>query len=647
MPAERIYEQQTSPRPAAAMPLASPDQYGAQIGEALGQAGQQLHQSEVRAFQVEKRLEFDAQAATWNENFVRYRTNHDDIERERRNGPSEGYTLDVEKALGAGKEALFGQISNPDVRRQAEAQWTQWAGGVHGRAADWEDGQRIANGVKLEASTQELQGSRVYRQPEALKDELTLLYARVDAASWPDDVKTKIRDAGERGLFDAQLRNRLEVDPAAAKLEMALGVYDGLGPERLDEANRRADVEIHSRELAARSAAAAGLKDLRGQVSNAKQLATAGHPQDMGGLAALEASAKASGDQGMLLDAKEARATNEVVVAYANATPAVLAGEIAQLDAAIAAQGTNADPLLTFRRNALAGVQSRRREEVSSNPGAIAARLGMPLAPIDWDNPPPAEVARRASAIEAVSEGSEFPPAYFQPDEVAQLRSDNSVKGKLAALRAARAFGDRKDFLAAQQLFPNDRMAAYVVALDNEDARRMALNGREALKVPGGRPKGDATAEENRDAQDARFRAATRGLGEEQRRAMYETADAIEAWLMADGREPGGPTRALAIQRAVGGDARGGVWYGGLGNWNGAFLLSDGVSQAQFNQAAVRAAAAQKPVNPDGSPFLIKNGHMVPLGPGLYGMTGADGGEVRQRGVRGQPGRRFTFRVRP
>lgn len=631
MPVERGYDSQVMPRAGAMGAMTSPDDYGAGLAGAVGQAAQGVHQRQIRAYQLDRKEAADQQVAQFNRDFAVYRQQRDQLEIDRRNSGYKGYAADLAKADQDAWERLSAGITEQDVQRQARARFDEFSTSAHSRALDYEEGQRIADNVLSDHDAYQTATGRVYGDPSRYGEELTQAYAAIDARKLPDDVKAKMRDKWEAGLATSRVESMVQSDPVQSKLELATGVYDFLGGQELDRLNRAADVEIHSREVAARTAAAAQVHQLNGQISAAAELANKGQPQDDNVLATLER--QVVDDPGKLLQIKEARATNNVIVRYARASVEVMTADLAQIDAKIAREGAGVDPAITFTRNALQKRIDAKRQDVANDPGGEAARLGMAVQPIDFASPAAGAIQQRIATQEAVAQANRVPPQYFLPDEVREYQASarQGIEGKLDALDAAARFGGQRAYIAARQLAPSDEVFVYLAGLP-EATRRVALHGREEVKnLPKDPP--NARLKAQYATLDASLRRAVGRWDASQRQAVLEVTDAIEAQHRARGDRPGITSRTYAINLALGGYMANGVWHGGMANWNDDyFVLPRGMSKGQFEDKAKAQAVANGPVNPDGTPAAFSASRRpVQVGPSHYAFEARDGKPLRRR----------------
>ena len=634
---ERVgYEQQTTPRAAAAMPLANPGTYGAGAGEAASQLGATLHAGQVQAYQLERKRTADQEAAKWSHDFTVHRGDLDELERDRRTAGGENYTSDVMRANEAAKDKMLAGITEDGVRRQAMAQWDHYSEGLRSRASDWEEGQRVAGVALARGNALKTATGRVYRDPSKWQEELTLQLAANASLNVEPDVHAKLDHATDIELGSARLDSMSQTDPLQAKIDMAGGAFDFLGADALDGFNAKAESELRSRMVAARTEAVAAKSEFNAASALAIKQVNDGVPADDAALAQMEQQATALGLADRVYELGQAREINRVSGEYRSATPELIADDLAELDGEISRQGDKVAPKLVNRRAALAKVLTARRGEVASDPLAVGAKAGIAIADIDWAAPDPAAIEQRRTAAHAVSEMLGRPVVILRPDEAATMKAEmaSGRAGRMRVLTQLDAIGDGFDkAAAARQIAPEDRAFQHLAQIRPEH-RTTVISGQEALtanpamlKPSKEDPRGVAGALAKVDAELA---FALRSLSPEDAAAVQLTAQEYMAGQMAGlGRTVDTINEAdyrRAMRVALGGGRRGTTSIGGLGHWSAgqAFIVPDGFSLQGFALGMRRdrlrqEAAGGGPVDSDGkTPFNLNQAWPVMIAPGRY-----------------------------
>ncbi len=263
MPQEQGYQRRVAtPGPQRAV-LADADAYGAGIGRAIEQGGEQLHRSQLRAYQAERRLQADSEAADVARRSAEARLSIDEFVRTSRTGPTpgaKGHGEAVRKTLEDQRAALLNGIREDSIRNNAAAAWDDYAARVTGREEEYELGRGVALDVSNIERAGELAENRVVSgggDAEIYREELTQGYAAIDALEnvTPEE-KEKLKRARETGLTAAWLRARMATDPATVRMELASGAYDKLlTPEQVERLDRGAELEIKAKVVEAEAAA--------------------------------------------------------------------------------------------------------------------------------------------------------------------------------------------------------------------------------------------------------------------------------------------------------------------------------------------------------------------------------------------------------
>lgn len=652
MPQETGYQQQTAPRAATAMPLANANTFGAQVGASIADLGATLHERDVRAYQLERKVTADSEASDFQRRFAEARDRLDTVARNARNnaGPGgAGHEAAMRKALDDERKALFGGITEDNVRREAEGQFESWSRGFGQREADFENGQRLGKVATDWASATDIAANRIRGQhdPQAYADEIQLGYRGIDAlANVPQDVKEKLkRELVDQKYAIAFLSGLNDNNPALAREMIDKGLFDAsLEPQQLTALRNGAEVEVRRAEGEARAQATL----LRGQVNGEIDLAVRqlgdGVPMEDGALEALQGRAAAAGLGKDVYDLGKWRVVNNYNRITQSWLPTDFAGEINKLNTRIANAGTNAKPADIIARDHLVKLRTARVGQLTNDPFDYATRNGMAIAPVDFAQP--ASVAQRKTQAEGLAKQLGTKPLYLMPDEARALsqRYGQGIAGKLEVARSLAQLGGRAAMDAARQVAPSDPVFHRAVTLPLPYAK-LALNGSEARRANPAITKVPVEDKDDFDKRDRAIGGAMRALPQGELGAVQETARNIAASLIAEnGGDYTPELYATAINMALGATGTGSQRKGGLGLWgNRSFLLPDGVTQAGFEAAISRrqSAPGSAPVNLDGTALDLKRATPVLIGPGVYRWEGPDGGIVRTR-----DGQTFTTTVR-
>lgn len=652
MAVERGYQAQVGVRAQDVAVQTSPDAYGAQLGSAIGELGQTVHRGDIQAYQIERKARADSEATGFARNFAEWRANMDGIIREQRSGAAPGgvgHQQAVRDAYEKGRETLLSGITEDSVRNSASTQFSTFGASLLEREGTWAEGKRVAKVVDDTQVLSDIGANRVRQMSDqgAYQEEVKLGYAFVDSLQVDDDTKAKLR----RELVDqkyamAFLDGMTERDPIAARAMMEIGEYnDILEPAQLEKLRNGADMEIRRAAAAERTRATAVRQDVNETTDLAIKAVKDGVLYNDADLATLEQQAVAAGlPPAKVYEIQDVRALNTVKREFQDASPAVIADSLREIDVAIAKGGAGADPKLVQRRNHMQTVLGQRRSEISNDQLGFAARNGITAPAVDWENPQTAAVQERLKALRVASGAAGgVPIQYFDANDLPVIKGwmQSGKGGTLKALAAARAYGGQDAIAAAKQLAPDDPVFAHLVTL-NPEVAGIALAGREHLKAfpDANRPKqGDDNYHELKDAfarQDQQVNSALESLDPKQRSAVWLTARELLAGYVAQGFGPLTPDmRQRAINNALWANGRDGQRRGGLATWGDKmFLRPSTMDSAEFTQRVqwtVAHGPGGGPVNADGSPASLARAYPVFLRPNTYLFQGKDGRPLRKK----------------
>lgn len=648
MASEDGYERQLAPRPAAARPFATAESFGAGLGGAVSRLADTVNRGQLIRYENERRAKADRELTQFMANFAAYRENMDGISREGRTNADPGgenHAMGMAEAVEAGRESLLDGITEDNVRRQAEQQFGEYALRFKLAEADWAEVRRAEKTAVDAKVAGDIRENRIRRlqDPRDYLEEMEIAHEQIDALHLPVDVKQKMLREADQGGAIAFLRGRIDETPDVAKALIAAGTFDEvLEPGQIEALLNNADVEIRSREVAARSAAALQSSALKDEVSLAIKQVGDGHEVDDAELAELERRAiEADLPEARRYELRDARVANQVNREFRAASPGEIGEEINRLDAQRAQQGADADPALTMRRNHLEKLRETRRRQIDEDQLGWASQNGIETPELDLMAPTRRAMDARIHAVEAAAGSAGLQPRYLTEDEATELR-EQALGGKTGfttALSLAWKFGREggRAASAARQIMPGDEQFAYMVNLPF-DTWGVVWNGRERLKqqpnlIKEARAK-DPEAEDAYLRQEDQLTRALAGLDQRQQGAIRETVRYLQAGFLANGNGELTPELTWrAINQAVGAaGVPGPTMKGGIARWGSSesvYLVPRNMTATQFGQLARSAAARSRPVNPDGSPAVLSRARPRLVGPNRYNFLGPDGRPLR------------------
>lgn len=653
MPAETGYQQQTMMRPGAQAPLADPNDFGAQIGGALINAGAQMHQNKIRAYQIDRRAKADAEVADFSVKFAEARDRLDTAAREARANAAAGGAGHVDAmraAIEAEQKALFAGITEDSVRNNARAQFENWAVNFGQREADFAEGKRVAKVTTDFASSMDISANRVMRltDPKDYASEVQLGYAAVDALQGvSDDDKAKLkREMVDQKLAYAFLTGLNNSNPALAKEMLDKGLFDErLEPQQIERLRSGSEVEIRRAESEVRAQQAMARTQVNQEIDLAKKQLADGVPMEDAVLEQLQAKATAAGLGTDAYDIASYRIQNNYNRVSQSWTPVQFQAEITRLQTKIANAGDKARPDDIIARDHLVTLRDKRAAQIRTNPFEYGAANGLAVGPVDFNDP--GSIQARVSTAEQLAKQLGTKPVYLQPQEAEVLSQEygKGLTGKLRAVQAISAFGGRAALEVARQIAPQDAVFHRVAVLPLPYAK-LALNGAEARKANAALTKGEPEDAETFKVQDASIARALASFGATDVNAIRETAKNIAGGLIAETGDSFSPSLYWrAVNMALGATGTGANRKGGMGLWgNRAVVLPDGVSQAGFESAVMNRRAADPmaaPVNRDGSPADLRRAVPVAIGAGVYRWEAPNGDVLRTRS-----GKPYTLTVK-
>lgn len=649
MAVERIYEQQTSPRAAAAMPLASPDSFGAGVGEAASQLGATLHGAQVQAYSRERQQTQASEAADWSHRFSVYRETADARIREARAnaGPgAAGHAAGVKAAVEAEREALLGGITEDNVRRYAQGQWDEFNTRLIGQEGDFEEGRRVAKiGTDVEAST-DAAGNRIRNSadPKVYADEVKLGQAQIDALPGvPADVRAKLKHEQVDQKFGVAFLNQLiDSNPAAALALVNSNEFNFLQPDQLEAVRNGAQVEIRRSVAALEHSAALAASGLREQIATLREADEQGLEVDDSQFAAAIGAAQQLKDTSTVLDLQGRQANNQFAKIYSGQSPL-------QREQRLAVLKGDKRPSVTEQREMkwLEDKRSALDARFEADPVAFAIEN----APAGF-KPPAGDIADPAVLEGRIAWRRRTGNAYgrelplFSGAEQRQLaaRQVSGAAGEAEVMELIDQVpegGERAG--AAKQIAPADKLFQHMAQLEPQH-RAMTRAGSQALKA---NPKLVSPSEEEEpearavmDELERRLNGALKEFEPADREAVRTVAQQWMAGVLDKGQHGTDQiTQGMydtAIRVALGGSIIPGKGtVGGLGNWNGsAFVLPDRVNNGQFGLRVAEFLIKNPndaPVNPDGSRIPIELLRPVLIGPNLYRWESANGRVAHDR----------------
>ncbi len=626
MAQERIYERQIRPGATPTGPMADAGDFGAGVGQSVAQMGNVIHQTQVRAYQLERQAQQDSQAADFHARFTRLRADLDDASREARANAkpgAEGHSKAMRTLLEEQGRTLLDGVTEDSVRRTAQQQLDEYALRFLKSEEDYQEGQRVAKLTGDMQSATEIAANRARRMvdPAAFGEEFKLGLAAIDALPGvPPDVKQKLKDYHSEQVSAAFLSGVVDSNPGTARAMADSGQFDFLPPAVLERVRTGADVELRRIEAAAEHAAAVRKVEIKEQIGVLKEKASQGIDVS-DALPEAIASARAIGDESLAVQLEGLWSDSQFAKVYNGKTPIPPAQRELRMRQLAALDKPNQQQQreLKWLREKGGGLDA----QWNNDPFGSAAATTPPPA-LDFGNAATVEARKQWAAAQSKALGRPVPP--ISRNEAAALgeQKRSGMAGYSAVMDQLATLGGRAGTEAARAVDGNDLAFHRMVALPRP-YRVLAMQGRDALKGNAALIK---AADEEGQAlfarQDAELKRALGGVVPGQQSAIIEMGNHILAGLVAQGSAPTPGNRWKALNMALGARGHDGGQVGGVARWGDQMvLLPDNLTAEAFNNkirsiTARAVAAGQGPVNPDGSAATIRRSVPVSMPDGSY-----------------------------
>lgn len=573
------YSSQLQPqRTATALPTATPEDYGAGIGDALQRAGGVAGQISVEGHRLETQREYDRQATDAMLRWSQMKEAYGVAENEARANAipgAVGFAKDMTTMADKQGEDFLAGIGQEGLRQAYRQRFAEWRSERATTADAFERGQTaklMADQMDVSADViaNSLRGKPLQDYVDALSD--------IETMEVPKGIPQAAVQQWRRGAAQkATVSWLLGQEPEQRKAMLESHAYDALlSPEQVEQLGNGADSDIRRKQIEADAAARAAKADAIEKIDDVRDRITGGYAVTDEEYAEATGLAEQYGLNNRLRDLHEGATAKQVNREWQNATPAQIDARVKVLDTAIAKAGEKAPEALVAERKALADLLSTRTAQVKSDPLAAGAMMGISVGPVNWTDPK--SVAARRQAADATARAMGVPAKYLTDEEAMQLTANaDTPAGQLAVARQLRQLGPAAAKAAAGQVLPGDSVFAYSMGLRPE-VQQGIFRGkglRKEYPVPA------------KDAQQI-WRETTGNALAPMPAASREAAylSAVELYRQAAssaGKDEFDPTLFRgAVREALGGNVNGRT--GGVGEWNGAkMLLPPGMSQVQFD----------------------------------------------------------------
>lgn len=573
------YASQVAPqRTATALPSATPEDFGAGIGDALSGAGRVAGGIAIERHRLETQREYDRQATDAMVRWAKLREAYGVADNEARTNAEPGAPgfakAMTELADKQGEEFLSG-ISNEALRQSYQQRFAEWRSERSTAADAFERGQTaklMADQLDTSADiiANSVRGKPLTDYVETLND--------IETMETPKGIpQSAVLEWRRSTAQKATVSWLLGQEPEYRKALLDSHAYDALlAPEQVESLVNGADSDIRRKQVEAEAAARAAKADAIEKIDDVRDRISGGYPVSDEEYAEAMGLAEQYELTNRVRDLKEGATAKQVNKEWQNATPAQIDARIKVIDAAVTQAGDKADPAMIAERKALSDLLTTRTAQVKNDPLAAGAAMGIAIGPVDWSDP--ASVAARRKAADATARAMGVPAKYLTDEEAEQLRANAATPaGQLGIARQLRQLGPAGAKAAAQQVLPGDSLFAYSMGLRPEVQqgifRGKGLRQEYPVKASDAQPlwrelTGNAMARMPAASREAAYLSAIE---------LYRQA------ASAKGKDEFDPALFRgAVREALGGNVNGAT--GGIGEWNGTkIMLPPDMSQQQFD----------------------------------------------------------------
>lgn len=606
------YAAQLSPqRTAPALPTATPEDYGAGVGDALTGAGRIAGDIALDRRRLETEREYDRQAMAAMSDWASVQEKYGVADNEARANPAArgaaGHTKAMSELAEKMGEEFLGTITHEGLREQYRARVADWSGNRLVDADAFERGQTAKLGadqaeITVDRYTNQVRGQPLNKYIEKLAEWRTA----PPPMGVPQDIWARMVREGDQKITVGWLRGQ---EPEARRAVLDARTFDDLlTPEQIDAIGNEADRDIAVKQRQAEAAARDAKADAIGVVDDVRDRIQRGYPvTDEEYASAVQLTKDYELDE-RGRDLAAGYVGKRMTEEYRTARIDQIGADLQKYETAIAKAGDKAKPELIERRNWLRDELDRRRKAENTDPQSLTAQFGIDMPDIDFSQPESIRAAAQARRQLEARTGKPAPP--FRPERaeilVAQMGTPQGKMAVANVLRAMARAGDGAGALqGARQLAPNDRLFSYSLGLDPA-VQQSVLRG-QVMVSEHPVPKDPALKE---------WRAATatamRNMPAAFREDAYQATVALyRQAAAARGKEEFDPLLFRgALREALGGSVQNRT--GGIGEWNDtAMMLPGKMTQQQVEAAIWRNPATRDARRRDGSKIeqvdLLKN----------------------------------------
>lgn len=667
------YQAQLDPGNSPAFGGADAEDAGAAVGRGIEQAGDTLD----RTIHQHRELERDQQAAEAGVQLARVSTTIDQAAIDARDNAAPGgagHSDKIAQAIDEQTAQALGNIRDPRLRAHFATSYADLKDKVVTREYGWEAATRVNYAAKNidDTGTTLANGQATNPDPVGLETSLNTINTTIGAMQGVGaDVKDKLTQDQQRKIVVAWGNAMVDKDPRSLISALDKGILSPyLEPEDIKTLRNGGHVEIRRQDSEARAAfdrdkaaASENIRVLGKRITELNDWTVSDADFDQAA-----AAAKKYGLDPQALDIANWRDLRDVNRETRTWTPAQWHSEINDLEA----KGDKRTPAESLRLKHLSDLSGNSISQFNSDPFAAAAKAGNPPPAIDLSNPDQGAVQQRVAWARAYAQSAGLQNVpYLSNDEIKSFsdRIKQGPAGQLDATAALRqTFGGTIATSIVKQIDPSNKDLQLMVGLHPRVAElyKRGVEAQRDKTVHLGSSEQDAGQADQQALTDI-FETYRSAIPVDMQGAVLNAARNITAGTAAEfGRSnPTGDELANAfrqsVQRAGGmmGSPSQGNATGGFVNWRGSYAwLPQDMSRDDFQRRMSRAGKVDWTKAAGSAPFYLGadgkrtelNDQMIrhlpeyrleTVSPGIYRMTGPDGGHVVDKN-----GRPWQFDIR-
>lgn len=276
MPVEEGYNPRIMPQAGAAMPLASPETYGAALFKGAAELGDTVHETQLRAYQVERKLTADRENADVSVRLAKRQGALQAATNQLETEWTPDHVAKVKALLDQGREDLSAGVTEESVANRIRVQAAEQDAEILSRAEVYSQVKEAKRTRDNMAATLDTLDNNVATATDRATELTSALRQWGEAVGKMHNVDDLTREQlgrdGEARLHTTALLAQSETTPDAVDALLKTGVYNGkLSSHQMTQVERGIALGRQARDVAAREAEAAANRQAEENRKAAKQ----------------------------------------------------------------------------------------------------------------------------------------------------------------------------------------------------------------------------------------------------------------------------------------------------------------------------------------------------------------------------------------